>query len=94
VIGLSPDSVKSHQRFKAKHDLPFTLLADTDHAIAERYGVWVEKSMFGRRYMGNARTTFIIDGTGRIARIFRDVKPEGHAEEVARALGAAGGISR
>ena len=83
---MSPDSVKSHQKFKTAYDLPFTLVADTDHAIAEAYGVWVEKSMFGRRYWGNARTTFIIDGKGRIAKIFRNVKPEGHGEEVADAL--------
>jgi peroxiredoxin Q/BCP len=86
VIGVSPDSVKSHQKFKAKYDLPFILLADTDHAIADAYGVWVEKQMFGRHYFGNARTTFVIDGSGRIVRIFRNVKPEGHAEEVAQAL--------
>jgi peroxiredoxin Q/BCP len=78
--------VKAHQKFKKAYDLPFTLVADTDHAIADSYGVWVEKSMFGRRYFGNARTTFIIDGKGRIARIFQNVKPEGHAEDVARAL--------
>jgi peroxiredoxin Q/BCP len=78
--------VNAHQKFKKAYDLPFTLVADTDHAIADSYGVWVEKSMFGRRYFGNARTTFIIDGKGRIARIFQNVKPEGHAEDVARAL--------
>ena len=83
---MSPDSVKSHQKFRAKHRLPFTLLADTDHAIADAYGVWVEKSMFGRRYFGNARTTFVIDSNGRIAKIFRDVKPEGHAAEVVQLL--------
>ena len=78
--------MKSHQKFKAKYNLPFTLVADTDNEIAEAYGVWVEKTMFGRKYMGNARTTFIIDGNGRIAKIFPNVKVEGHAEEVARAL--------
>jgi peroxiredoxin Q/BCP len=83
---VSPDSVKSHQKFKKAYDLPFTLVADTDHSIAEAYGVWVEKTMFGRRYFGNARTTFIIDRNGRIAAIFRNVKAEGHAEQVARAL--------
>jgi peroxiredoxin Q/BCP len=78
--------VKSHQKFKRAYDLPFTLVADTDHAIADAYGVWVEKSMFGRRYFGNERTTFVIDRKGRIAKIFRTVKSEGHAEQVARAV--------
>ncbi|HEY2378418.1 MAG TPA: thioredoxin-dependent thiol peroxidase [Gemmatimonadaceae bacterium] len=86
VLGVSPDSVKKHQRFKTKYKLPFTLLADPDHAIAESYGVWGEKMMFGRKYMGVLRTTFVIDGEGRIAKIFRTVKPEGHAQEVERAL--------
>jgi peroxiredoxin Q/BCP len=83
---VSPDSVRKHQNFKKKYDLPFTLVADTDHAIAEAYGVWGEKTMFGRKYMGILRTTFLIDAKGRIARIFRSVKPEGHAREVADAL--------
>jgi peroxiredoxin Q/BCP len=83
---VSPDSVRKHQNFKKKHELPFTLVADTDHAIADAYGVWGEKTMFGRRYMGVLRTTFLIDKDGRIARIFRSVKPEGHAQEVADAL--------
>ena len=82
--------MKSHQRFKASHDLPFTLLADVDHAVAEKYGVWAEKQMFGRKYWGNERTTFVIDPTGRIARIFHKVKAEGHAEEVATALARRG----
>jgi thioredoxin-dependent peroxiredoxin len=78
--------VKSHQKFKKKHDLPFTLVADTDHSIAERYGVWGEKTMFGRKYMGVLRTTFLIDPKGRITRIFEKVKPEGHGEQVTTAL--------
>jgi peroxiredoxin Q/BCP len=86
VLGVSPDSVKSHQKFKKKNNLPFTLVADADHAIADRYGVWGEKTMFGRKYMGVLRTTFVIAPDGRIAKIFRGVKPEGHAEEVARFL--------
>ena len=90
ILGISPDSVKSHQKFKKKFDLPFTLLADPDHAVAEAYGVWVEKSMYGRKYMGVARTTFVIDGKGRIAKVFEKVKPEGHAEEVAAVLRALG----
>ena len=86
VLGVSPDSVKKHQKFKTKYNLPFTLLADPDHAIAESYGVWGEKMMFGRKYMGVLRTTFVIDGEGRIAKIFRNVKPEGHAQEVEQAV--------
>ncbi len=88
ILGVSPDGVKSHQKFKDKHDLPFTLLADTEHAVAELYGVWKEKSMYGRTYMGIERTTFLIDPDGRIARIFAKVKPAGHAEEVAEAIAA------
>ena len=83
---MSPDSVRKHQNFKKKYELPFTRVADTDHAIAESYGVWGEKTMFGRKYMGVLRTTFLIDTKGRIARIFRSVKPEGHAAEVEEAL--------
>ena len=78
--------MRKHQNFKKKYELPFTLVADTDHAVAEAYGVWGEKMMFGRKYMGVLRTTFLIDRNGRIARIFRNVKPEGHAAEVAQAL--------
>jgi peroxiredoxin Q/BCP len=86
VIGVSPDSVKSHQKFKKKYQLPFTLLADSDHVIADAYGVWGEKTNFGRKYMGVLRTTFVIGPDGRIEKIFRGVKPEGHASEVAEAL--------
>jgi len=82
VLGVSPDSVKSHQKFKAKYELPFTLIADADHTIADQYGVWVEKTMYGRTFWGNARTTFIIDARGLIVKIFRNVKAEGHAAEV------------
>ena len=88
ILGVSPDSVKSHQKFKTKYDLPFTLLADTDHAVAEKYGVWKEKSMYGRKYMGVARTTFIIDGAGKITKIFEKVTPKGHAQEVEAAVKA------
>jgi peroxiredoxin Q/BCP len=88
VIGVSPDSVKSHRDFKAAHDLPFTLVADTDHAIADRYGVWAEKLMYGKKYWGVVRTTFLIDAKGRVARIFAKVKPEGHAAAVADAVKA------
>jgi len=88
ILGISPDSVKSHQKFKAKFDLPFTLLADEDHAIAEKYGVWQKKSMYGRTYMGIARTTFVIDKDGKVAKVFEKVKPKGHAEEVEQAIDA------
>jgi peroxiredoxin Q/BCP len=86
VLGVSPDGVTSHGKFKRKFRLPFPLLADLDHAVAERYGVWGEKSMFGRRYMGIRRTTFVIDEAGRITRIFERVKPKGHAAQVLEAL--------
>ena len=88
VLGVSPDDVASHQKFKRKYTLPFPLLADTDHGVATAYGVWGEKSMYGKRYMGILRTTFIIDAQGRIARVFEKVKPEGHAAEVLTALRA------
>lgn len=94
VLGVSPDSVKSHQKFKKKYNLPFTLVADADHAIADRYGVWGEKTMFGRKYMGVLRTTFVIGSDGRVAKIFRGVKSEGHAEEVAQFLAESKAQSR
>ena len=74
IIGVSPDSERSHQNFCAKHDLNFTLLADTDHSICEAFGVWAEKSMYGRKYMGVVRTTFLLDEEGRITHIFNKVK--------------------
>ena len=86
VLGISPDPVEPVRKFRAKFDLPFRLLADADHAIAEAYGVWGEKSMFGKKYMGVERTTFLIDEEGHIARIFRKVSPEGHAGEVLQEL--------
>lgn len=86
VLGVSPDSIESHIKFKNKFQLPFTLLADTDHAMAEAFGVWKEKSMFGKKYMGNERTTFILDRDGNIAKVFPKVKPGGHAEAVSEAL--------
>ena len=86
LFGVSPDGVRSHEKFRTKLDLPFPLLADEDHAVAEAYGVWGEKSMYGRKYMGILRTTFILDAQGRIARVFEKVKPAGHAEEVLDAL--------
>ncbi|USG64721.1 thioredoxin-dependent thiol peroxidase [Brevibacillus ruminantium] len=82
VLGISPDDVKSHDKFTAKHELPFPLLADTDHSIAEAYGVWVLKKMYGREYMGIERTTFVIDKEGNIAKVWPKVKVKGHVQEV------------
>jgi thioredoxin-dependent peroxiredoxin len=86
VIGISPDEVKDVDKFVGKYDLEFTLLADADHAVAEKYGTWVEKSMYGRKYMGVARATFIIDPKGKIARVFPKVQPKQHDDLVLRAL--------
>ena len=88
VVGLSPDTVASHARFRKKHGLSIPLAADVDKAAAEAYGVWVEKSMYGRRFMGVERTTFLIGAQGRIARIWRKVKVPGHAEDVLAAAKA------
>lgn len=82
VLGVSPDSAKSHDGFAEKYDLPFTLIADEDKAICQAYGVWQEKSMYGRKYMGVARTTFVIDRKGNIAHVFEKVKTGGHDQEV------------
>jgi peroxiredoxin Q/BCP len=86
ILGVSPDGPASHAKFIKKHGLTFDLLADEDHAIAEAYGVWVEKSMYGKKYMGVERSTFVIDPAGRIQAVFRKVKPDGHAGEVLAAL--------
>ena len=86
VLGVSPDSEKSHAKFKAKHGLPFALLADPDHATADAYGVWVEKSMYGRNYMGVERSTFVIDAKGSVVKVFRKVKPQTHTDDVLEAL--------
>jgi peroxiredoxin Q/BCP len=88
ILGISPDDVKSHAKFRDKYQLNFPLLADEGHAVADQYGVWQLKSMYGRKYWGNARTTFIIDPTGRIAKVFEKVKAAGHAAEVAEAVAA------
>lgn len=82
VLGISIDSVKRHEKFATKYELPFTLLADENKEVVEKYGVWAEKSMYGRKYMGILRTSFLIDPTGKIAKIYEGVKPEAHAEEV------------
>ena len=86
VLGVSPDGVASHGKFRRKYRLPFPLLADEDHAVAAKYGVWGEKSMFGRKYFGVKRTTFVIDEAGRIAKVFERVRPKGHADQVLEAL--------
>jgi len=88
ILGASPDSVAARRAFKKKYSLPFTLIADENHSIAEAYGVWVEKNVFGLKRMGIARTTFVIDPEGRIARVFEKVDPSQHAEEVAQVLEA------
>jgi peroxiredoxin Q/BCP len=88
VVGVSPDSLKSHDRFIDKFDLPFVLLSDPDHEVAEKYGVWVEKSMYGRKYMGIERSTFVIDPTGKLKAEFRKVKVDGHVDEVLVAVKA------
>jgi thioredoxin-dependent peroxiredoxin len=80
VLGVSPDGQASHQKFKTKYDLPFTLLVDEDHAIAERYGVWQEKSMYGKKYMGVVRSHFVINENGRIRDVQRKVRPAASAE--------------
>ena len=82
VVGVSPDSVKKHDKFKEKHDLRVILISDADSDLCERFGVWVEKSMYGRKYMGIERATFLIDEQGRVARSWRKVKVPGHAQAV------------
>ena len=82
IIGVSKDSVKRHENFKAKNELPFTLASDEDGDVCETYGVWAEKSMYGRKFMGIERATFLIDGKGRVRKVWRKVKVPGHAEEV------------
>ena len=82
IIGVSPDSEKSHRSFCDKHDLNFTLLSDTDHSVCEAYGVWAEKSMYGRKYMGVLRTTFVIDAEGRIEKIFTKVDTKNHYRQI------------
>lgn len=86
VLGVSPDDEASHVEFKAKYGLPFTLLADPDHATAENYGVWVEKETGGTRYMGVERSTFVIDADGNVAKVMRQVKPDTHVGDVLAAL--------
>lgn len=87
VLGVSPDSVKSHQKFKTKHNLPFTLLVDDQHSVAEAYGVWVEKSMYGKKYMGVERSHFVIDEAGQVVQAEIKVKPAESAQRAMAALG-------
>jgi thioredoxin-dependent peroxiredoxin len=88
VLGVSADEESSHVKFKEKYGLPFTLLADTDHNVAEQYGTWVEKNFGGKKYMGVERSTFLIDPEGRIAKVMRRVKPDTHVERVLAELPA------
>ena len=88
VLGMSPDGVKKHDKFKAKYDLPFSLIADEEKTALEAYGVWVEKSMYGRKYMGVERTTFLIDADGSIQSVWRKVKVPGHVDAVLDAVQA------
>lgn len=86
IYGISPDSVKSHDKFRCKHDLSIRLLSDEEKNVATAYGVWVEKSMYGKKYMGVERSTFLIDSKGKIAKIWRKVSVTGHAEDVLEAV--------
>jgi len=87
VIGVSPDSVASHQKFRGQYELPFYLLSDPDHEVAEMYGAWGEKRMYGKSYLGIIRSTYVIDEEGKIIKVFPKVKVEGHVDEVLEALG-------
>lgn len=93
MLGVSPDSVARHEKFTAKHDLNFPLLADEDHKVCEKYGVWVEKKLYGKTYMGVERSTFLINASGKIAKVWRKVKVDGHADAVVEAIGALGGLT-
>ena len=86
VLGVSPDSPKKHVKFREKYHLPFSLLSDQEHTVAEAYGTWVEKRMYGKTYMGMERSTFVIDADGNVAKIMRNVKPAEHAADVLAAL--------
>jgi len=86
VLGVSPDSPASHRKFREKYGLPFTLLSDEKHEVAERYGTWVEKRLYGKTSMGVERSTFVIDGDGTVVKVLRKVKPDTHVDEVLAAL--------
>lgn len=87
VIGISPDNQASHQKFKEKYNLPFYLVSDEDHQVAELYGAWGEKSMYGKKYFGIIRSTFVIDAEGKLQKVFKKVQTEKHAEEILEILG-------
>jgi peroxiredoxin Q/BCP len=87
ILGVSPDTEASHQKFKSKYELPFTLLADPDHRTAQAYGVWKEKRNYGKTYMGIERSTFVIDADGKVAKAMRGIRPAGHAAKVLETLG-------
>jgi thioredoxin-dependent peroxiredoxin len=86
VLGVSPDGPREHVKFKEKYELPFTLLSDEEHEVADQYGTWVEKSMYGKKYKGMERSTFVIDADGNVAKVMRKVKPAEHADDVLAAL--------
>jgi peroxiredoxin Q/BCP len=86
ILGVSPDTEASHRKFKSKYELPFTLLADPEHEVAEAYGVWKEKKNYGKTYHGVERSTFVIDAEGKVARAMRGIKPAGHAARVLETL--------
>lgn len=88
VLGVSRDSAASHATFREKYGLPFALLVDADHAVAEKYGAWRQKTLYGKTSMGIVRSTFVIDAGGRVAKVFRSVKPDGHADQVIAAIEA------
>ena len=90
VLGINADDVQSHRKFREKYQLPYRLLSDVDHAVCEAYGVWQEKSFMGKTFMGVVRTTYLVDGEGRVARVIEKVRPEGHGEEIAAALAEIG----
>lgn len=90
VLGVSPDGVESHAKFRAKYALPFRLLSDPDHAVAERYGAWREKTLYGKKFLGIVRSTFVIDTSGKVAKVFRSVKPDGHDARVLDVLAGMG----
>jgi thioredoxin-dependent peroxiredoxin len=87
ILGVSPDTEASHQKFKSKYELPFTLLADPDHRAAEAFGVWKEKRNYGKTYMGIERSTFVLDADGKVAKAMRGIRPAGHAAQVLETLG-------
>ncbi len=90
VLGISPDSVASHQKFREQHKLNFRLLADTDHKVAEKYGAWREKTLYGKKSLGIQRSTWLIDAAGKVARVWKKVNVDGHDEQVLAALGELG----